>query len=79
MAFEREAIDRKLAELRESDGGKPPNIVYFLIDDIGFGDLGIPEWNAIRGYKTPNIDKLALQSMQFARMYAEPSCTPTMQ
>ena len=32
---------------------------HILIDDVGFGDLGIPELNAILGYKTPNINKLA--------------------
>ena len=71
------AVDKKLEEFRKRNGGKPPNIVYILIDDIGFGDLGIPELNAIRGYKTPNINKLADESMRFARMYTEPSCTPT--
>ena len=70
-------VDQKLAEFREKNGGKSPNILYILIDDIGFGDLGIPELNAIRGYKTPHINKLADQSMRFARMYTEPSCTPT--
>jgi len=70
-------VDKKLAEFREKNNGKPPNILYILIDDVGFGDLGIPELNAIRGYKTPNINKLADESMRFARMYTEPSCTPT--
>ncbi len=70
-------VDRKLAEFREKNGGKPPNILYILIDDLGFGDMGIPELNAIRGYKTPNINKLADEGMRFARMYTEPSCTPT--
>jgi arylsulfatase len=70
-------VDEKLAEFRKKNGGKPPNILYILIDDVGFGDLGIPELNAIRGYKTPNINKLADESMRFARMYTEPSCTPT--
>jgi arylsulfatase A-like enzyme len=44
---------------------------------MGFGDMGIPELNAIRGYKTPHINKLSDESMRFARMYTEPSCTPT--
>jgi arylsulfatase A-like enzyme len=70
-------VDEKLAEFRKKNGNKPPNILYILIDDVGFGDLGIPELNAIRGYKTPNINKLADESMRFARMYTEPSCTPT--
>jgi arylsulfatase A-like enzyme len=70
-------VDRKLAKFRKDNGGKPPNILYILIDDIGFGDLGIPELNAIRGYKTPNINQFADEGMPFARMYTEPSCTPT--
>ena len=70
-------VDQKLADFRKTNGGKPPNILYILIDDVGFGDMGIPELNAIRGYKTPNINKLADQSMRFSSMYTEPSCTPT--
>jgi len=71
------SVDAKLAEFRKKNDGKSPNIVYILIDDIGFGDLGIPELNAVRGYKTPSINKLAQESMRFVRMYTEPSCTPT--
>jgi arylsulfatase A-like enzyme len=71
------SVDSKLAGFRKENGGKPPNILYILIDDIGFGDLGIPEMNAIRGYKTPNINEFAREGMRFARMYTEPSCTPT--
>ena len=70
-------VDKKLADFRMKNGGNSPNIIYILIDDIGFGDLGIPELNAIRGYKTPHINKFARESMRFARMYTEPSCTPT--
>lgn len=70
-------VDKDLADFRKQNGGKPPNIIYILIDDMGFGDMGIPELNAIRGYKTPAINKLADESMRFARMYTEPSCTPT--
>lgn len=70
-------VDKKLADFKKKNGGKPPNILYILIDDIGFGDLGIPELNAIRGYETPSFNKLSDESMRFARMYTEPSCTPT--
>ena len=76
-AADDKSVDGKLAEFREKNGGKSPNILYILIDDIGFGDLGIPELNAIRGYDTPHINKFSDESMRFARMYTEPSCTPT--
>ncbi len=33
-------VDEKLAAFRQRNGGRPPNIFYILIDDIGFGDLG---------------------------------------
>ena len=71
------AVDAKLAEFRERNGGKPPNILFVLIDDVGFGDLGIPELNAVRGYATPNINAFADEGMRMVRMYTEPSCTPT--
>jgi arylsulfatase len=70
-------IDAKLAAFREKNGGKPPNIFYILIDDIGFGDLGSETLNSIRGYKTPAINEFAREGMRMARMYTEPSCTPT--
>ena len=76
-AEEDSVIDERLAAFREKNGGKPPNIFYILIDDIGFGDLGSATLNAIRGYKTPAINELASEGMRLARMYTEPSCTPT--
>ncbi len=76
-AADDKVVDQKLAEFRQRNGGKPPNILYILIDDMGFGDLGIPELNAVRGYKTPAINKFADEGMRFVRMYTEPSCTPT--
>ena len=70
-------LDKRLAEFRKKNGGKSPNIFYILVDDIGFGDLGDKTLNAIRGYKTPNINQFARDGMRLARMYTEPSCTPT--
>ena len=76
-AAEDKALDKKLADARAKNGGKPPNIVYILVDDVGYGEFGIPELNFVRGYRTPNLNALAAQSHSFQRMYSEPSCTPT--
>ena len=76
-AAEDKALDETLAAFREKNGGKPPNIIYILIDDIGFGDLGSEALNSIRGYSTPAINEFAREGMRLARMYTEPSCTPT--
>ena len=70
-------IDKKLAEIREKNGGKPPNIIYILLDDMGFGEIGMPDFAVTRGYKTPNLDALAREGLSLQRMYTEPSCTPT--
>ena len=72
-----EIIEAKLADLRKKNGGKPPSIIYILLDDVGFGELGMPELSVVRGYKTPHIDSLAREGLTLQRMYTEPSCTPT--
>jgi arylsulfatase len=76
-AAEDKELDAKLAAFRAKNGGRPPNIFYILIDDIGFGDLGSETLNSIRGYKTPSINRIAQEGMRLSRMYTEPSCTPT--
>ena len=48
-------IDAKLADIRKKNGGKPPNFVYILLDDLGFGEIGMPDLDVIRGYSTPRI------------------------
>ncbi len=76
-AADDKVLDKKLAKIRKKNGGKPPNIVYILLDDVGFGEIGMDELSVIRGYKTPNLTTLAKQGMSLQRMYTEPSCTPT--
>ncbi|MCP3850652.1 MAG: sulfatase-like hydrolase/transferase [Gammaproteobacteria bacterium] len=76
-SLEDKKIDEKLAEIQNKNNGKKPNIIYILIDDVGMGELGSPILNKVRGYKTPNLNEFATQSLAFSRMYSEPSCTPT--
>jgi arylsulfatase A-like enzyme len=56
---------------------KPPNIVYILCDDLGYGD--VHALNPERGkIATPNIDRLASQGMIFTDAHAGSSvCTPS--
>ncbi len=76
-AREDKEIDARLAELRSKNGGKPPNIVYILLDDVGFGEIGMSDMDVVRGYGTPRIADLATEGLSLMRMYTEPSCTPT--
>lgn len=73
---EDEDIDKRLAALKK-EYGTPPNIIYILWDDIAFGDIGIPAIQKVRGFETPNLNKLAEEGMLFTRMYTEVGCTPS--
>ena len=76
-AADDKAIDQKLADIRKKNGNKPPNIIYILLDDVGFGEIGMDELSVIRGYKTPNMTAMAREGLSLQRAYTEPSCTPT--
>ncbi len=75
-AVEDQDLDARLKAL-EAKHGSPPNIVHIMWDDNGIGEFGNELFNKIRGYKTPNINALAEEGTTFARMYTEPSCTPS--
>jgi len=52
-----------------------PNIVFILIDDMGWRDVG---FMGSKYYETPNIDKLASQGVVFTNAYANAAnCAPT--
>ncbi|MEP5321214.1 sulfatase-like hydrolase/transferase, partial [Marinobacter alexandrii] len=70
-------IDGKLSQIRAANDGKTPNIVFVLIDDVSFGQMGKQALNDVMGVKTPRINEFATQGMSINRMYTEPSCTPT--
>jgi len=55
---------------------RPPNIVYILADDLGWGDLR--RYNSDSAVPTPNADHLAGEGMLFTDMHSPSSvCTPT--
>jgi len=54
----------------------PPNIVFILADDLGYGDVAC--YNDASLIATPNIDRLAAQGMRFRDAHsASTVCTPT--
>jgi len=68
-------IDEKLARQRDDFG--PPNIIFILSDDVGWGELGSYGGGKLRGVPTPNLDDLAADGMRFLQHYSEPLCTPS--
>ncbi|MEG1036881.1 MAG: sulfatase [Mucinivorans sp.] len=58
-----------------------PNIILFLVDDMGWQDTSVPfdkvrtTWN--NTYHTPNMEKLALKGVKFTQAYASAISSPT--
>jgi N-acetylgalactosamine-6-sulfatase len=58
-----------------SEDRQPPNIVFILADDLGYGDLGC---YGVEDIRTPHLDKLAADGVRFTDFYANGAvCSPT--
>ena len=54
-----------------------PNIVFVLVDNLGYGELGVYGGGATRGAPTLRIDKLAAEGLRLTNMNMETQCTPS--
>lgn len=63
-----------VCEARAAEPAKRPNVVVFMTDDNGYGDLSC-HGNPV--LKTPNFDRLHDQSVRFTDFHVAPMCTPT--
>ena len=58
-----------------------PNIIFFLVDDMGWQETSVPfhtETTTLnRRYRTPNMERLAAQGMKFTQAYASAVCSPS--
>ncbi len=77
-----------LAFLLSSLSGAPkPNVILFLVDDMGLMDTSVPMLADQNGkperhplndwYRTPNMERLAKQGIRFSQFYAQSVCSPT--
>nr|XP_057925340.1 arylsulfatase I-like [Doryrhamphus excisus] len=66
-------------ERHQKDGAPPPkppkqpHIIFILIDDQGFNDIGYHN----PAIKTPTLDKLAAEGVKLENYYVQPICTPS--
>src|SRR6185312_1314053 len=71
------------AALLAYGGGRPaqaaskPNILFFLLDDVGIDQLTIFENSAVLPPVTPNINLLAQRGVKFTNAWAMPECSPS--
>lgn len=70
------AVAEKLAAL-EAKTGKKPNILWIIVDDMGYGDPGCYGGGGAIGAATPQIDKLAREGLKLTSCYSQHTCTPT--
>lgn len=68
--------NEKLERLFKKEKQKP-NILIFIVDDMGWGDPGVYGGGVAIGAPTPNIDRLADEGLLLTSTYAQSLCTPT--
>jgi arylsulfatase len=56
---------------------RKPNIVFILMDNLGYGELGCYGGGITRGAPTPRIDKLATEGTRLLNFNVEAQCTPS--
>ena len=54
-----------------------PNVVLVLMDNFGYGEVGVYGGGVMRGAPTPNIDSIAAQGLQLTNFNVEAECTPS--
>ena len=68
------ALAKPAAAKRRAKAPEKPNILIITSDDTGIWDISFNNRGA-RGYRTPNIDRIAEEGMAFTDYYADQSCT----
>src|SRR6476620_4265222 len=81
------ALATTLLDLNESADASPalgqpqaaqkPNLLFMLVDNLGYGELGVYGGGATRGAPTPRIDTLASEGLRLTNMNMEAQCTPS--
>lgn len=51
-----------------------PNILFIVADDLGWADVS---WHEGSHFRTPNLDRLVKEGVEFDRHYVQPVCSPT--
>src|SRR3954465_5546201 len=65
-----------LAQNTSADS-KKPNIVFILMDNLGYGEVGCYGGGILRGAATPRNDKLATEGFRLLNFNVEAQCTPS--
>src|SRR3982751_6898095 len=54
-----------------------PNVVLVLMDNLGWGELGVYGGGILRGAPTPRLDRFAAEGLRLLNFNVEAQCTPS--
>ena len=57
--------------------GNKPNVIVMMVDNLGWGELGVYGGGELRGTATPRLDQLAEEGVRLQNFNVDPQCTPT--
>ena len=60
-----------------SQAQERPNVVFMMVDNVGWGEIGCYGGGILRGAETPRLDKLASEGTRLLNFNVEPQCTPS--
>ena len=66
-----------LEELGTMKDGTRPNVIYYQVDNLGFGELGCYGGGILRGAPTQRIDQFAAEGLRLLNFAPEAQCTPS--
>ena len=59
-----------------ADAAPRPNVIVMMVDNLGWGELGVYGGGELRGTATPRLDELAAEGMRLLNFNVEPQGTP---
>ncbi len=69
------SVETAAQQQTPASANRPPNIVFIIADDLGYGDVGVYGQQKIR---TPRLDRMARDGTRFTQFYAgSPVCAPS--
>ena len=72
-----QALGHQIEPTASDNRSQKPNIVFILVDNLGYGELGVYGGGILRGAATPRIDRLASEGTRLLNFNVEAQCTPS--
>src|SRR5262249_4205925 len=77
VAAQGQPMEEPACGSQPAQDGQKPNIVFILMDNLGYGEVGCYGGGILRGAPTPRIDKLATEGTRLLNFNVEAQCTPS--